>query len=322
MTADALSDVLKTVRLTGATFFDVVARSPWVAEQPSPETILPKVLHGAGHLISYHVVTQGRCYANIVGEESIAVEAGEVIVFTRGDAHVMSSSPGMRAEPNPASMYDEGAANQPFFANIGDDGPIAAKIVCGFLACDSSPFNPLLDNLPPVIKVAAGEGSDTRWLSQFIHVATTESADKRAGGESVLAQIERADVHRGRSPASRMPAARAGGVARGPARSVCRQGFVADACTADALLDDRRPRARGWPVTLGSGREICTTRRHSANALSRQMADADCLGPADQRQRQHRDRRRADRLWIRSGLQPRVQENGGGLTLGLASPSR
>src|SRR6476646_139462 len=67
MTADALSDVLKTVRLTGATFFDVVARSPWVAEQPSPETILPKVLHGAGHLISYHVVTQGRCYANIVG---------------------------------------------------------------------------------------------------------------------------------------------------------------------------------------------------------------------------------------------------------------
>ena len=69
MTADALSDVLKTVRLTGATFFDIVARAPWVAEQPSPETILPKILAGAGHLISYHVVTEGRCYANIVGQE-------------------------------------------------------------------------------------------------------------------------------------------------------------------------------------------------------------------------------------------------------------
>ncbi len=34
MAADALSDVLKTVRLTGATFFDVVARAPWVAESP------------------------------------------------------------------------------------------------------------------------------------------------------------------------------------------------------------------------------------------------------------------------------------------------
>ncbi|HEV2650685.1 MAG TPA: AraC family transcriptional regulator [Rhizomicrobium sp.] len=190
MTADPLSDVLKTVRLTGATFFDVVARTPWVAEQPAPETILPMLLRGAGHLISYHVITEGRCFANIVGQESIPVDAGEIIVFTRGDPHVMASNPGMRAQqPNPESMYDEGAAQQPFFANLGEDGPISTKLVCGFLACDAWPFNPLLENLPPIIKVAAGNGSESRWLSQFIHVATHETADKRAGGESVLARL-------------------------------------------------------------------------------------------------------------------------------------
>ena len=214
MTADPLSDVLKTVRLTGATFFDVVARAPWVAEQPSPQTILPKILPGAAHLISYHVITEGRCFANIVGEEPIPVEAGEVIVFTRGDPHVMSSNPGMRAEPNPASMYDEGAANQPFFANLGDEGPIRQSSSADFWLAMPRPFNPLLDNLPPIIKVAAGEGSDTRWLSQFIHVATHETADKRAGGESVLAQLERADVHRSRSPLSRgLPPAQVGWLA-------------------------------------------------------------------------------------------------------------
>jgi AraC-like DNA-binding protein len=53
MAADALSDVLKTVRLTGATFFDVVAKAPWVAESPPEELILPKILPGAGHLIAY-----------------------------------------------------------------------------------------------------------------------------------------------------------------------------------------------------------------------------------------------------------------------------
>ena len=63
MASDALSDLLKTVRLTGATFFDVVARNPWVAEQPTREMVLPKVLPGATHLISYHVITEGRCYA-------------------------------------------------------------------------------------------------------------------------------------------------------------------------------------------------------------------------------------------------------------------
>lgn len=189
MSADPLSDVLKTVRLTGAVFFDVAARAPWVAEQPAPQTILPRVLSGAGHLISYHVIIEGRCFANIIGQEPIPVEAGEVIVFTRGDAHVMSSGPGMRAEPHPASLYDEAAANKPFFANLGEHGPIVAKIICGFLACDASPFNPLLDNLPPIVRVRAGDSPDTYWLGEFIKVARAESGTKRAGGESVLAKL-------------------------------------------------------------------------------------------------------------------------------------
>jgi len=59
--------------------------------------------------------------------------------------------------------------------------------VCGFLACDARPFNPLLDNLPPVIK--AKDGDDARWLGQFIRLATIESAEKRAGSEGVLAKL-------------------------------------------------------------------------------------------------------------------------------------
>jgi hypothetical protein len=106
MPADALSDVLRTVRLTGAAFFDVVAKAPWVAEQPGPAMILPKILPGAEHMIAYHVVTEGRCFAGIIGGEPIAVQAGEVIVFTRGDPHVMSSSPGMRADPFAPGVID------------------------------------------------------------------------------------------------------------------------------------------------------------------------------------------------------------------------
>src|SRR5438046_10348512 len=51
------------------------------------------------------------------------------------------------------------------------------------------PFNPLLHNLPSIIKVADAQGSDMRWLGQFIRVAAIESADKRAGGESILAKL-------------------------------------------------------------------------------------------------------------------------------------
>jgi hypothetical protein len=147
MPADALSSVLRTVRLTGATFFDVVARAPWVAEQPGPELILPKILPGAEHLIAYHVVTDGRCFAYAIGGEPIAVEAGEVVVFTKGDPHVMSSGPGMRGNPFSPSVIDAVDTGQlPLQINFGSTGP-TTKLVCGFLACDSQPFNPLLDNL-------------------------------------------------------------------------------------------------------------------------------------------------------------------------------
>jgi AraC-like DNA-binding protein len=190
MTTDALSDVLKTVRLTGAAFFDVVAKAPWVAESPRRDLILPKVLPGAGHLIAYHVLTEGRCFANIVGQQPIAIEAGEVIVFTRCDPHVLSSNPGMRTDPPAAEALDAAASSQlPFFVSLGERGPISARLVCGYLACDAQPFNPLLDNLPPVITARDSEDEGTPWLGQFIRLATTESSDKRAGGESVLAKL-------------------------------------------------------------------------------------------------------------------------------------
>jgi Cupin len=186
MAADALSDVLRTVRLTGATFFDVVAKAPWVAEQPPREMILPS----AEHLIAYHVITEGRYFASIVSKKPIALEAGEVIVLTKGDPHILSSSPGMRADPRAPNALDAVTGSQlPFLLNLGRDGPTSAKVVCGFLACDAKPFNPLLDNLPPVIKVRDSQGSDAHWLGQFIRLAMIESADKRAGGESVLARL-------------------------------------------------------------------------------------------------------------------------------------
>ena len=190
MPTDALSDVLKAVRLTGAAFFEVVACAPWVAEQPTREMVLPKILPGAGHLISYHVVTSGSCYAAKLGEEAVRLDEGDVIVFTRGDPHVMSSAPGMRAKPVTQAELDVAAAGPlPFFRRVGEGGSSSVKLVCGFLACDAQPFNPLLDNLPPIIKAGRSDSGESSWLGEFIRLAQVESTRKRAGGESVLAKL-------------------------------------------------------------------------------------------------------------------------------------
>jgi AraC-like DNA-binding protein len=192
MATDALSDVLRAVRLAAALYFDVAARAPWVAEQPAREMVLPKILPGAQHLIAYHMVTEGRCFAGMIGGDAIAVEAGEVVVFTKGDPHVMSSSPGMRAFRVTADAFDEAAASPPPFSvryGADRDGPPSARLVCGFLACHAQPFNLLLDSLPPVIKAGNPQDGDSNWLGEFIRVVIGETTNKRAGGESVLAKL-------------------------------------------------------------------------------------------------------------------------------------
>ena len=215
MAGDALSDLLRTVRLTGAAYFDVEASEPWAAEQPAREEILPRVLPGAAHLIAYHVLVEGSCYASLIGGEPIPMEAGEVVVFTHGDPHVLSSAPGLRADPlTPEAMDSALSGPLPFFVRYGGNGPASAKLVCGFLACDRAPFNPLLDNLPPVIKAGDAGASDPGWLGHFIRLAMTESAQPRAGGESVLAKLsELMFIEVVRRHVEALPAAQAGWLA-------------------------------------------------------------------------------------------------------------
>ena len=201
-------------------------------------------------------------------------------------------------------------------------GPASAKLVCGFLACDAQPFNPLLDNLPPVIKAGDPQDSDAGWLGQFIRLAMSESADKRAGGESVLAKLsELMFIEVVRRHLETLPPEQAGWLAGlrdpfvGKALSLM-HGAPAHNWTIEELAKEV------GAVALGAGRAFHRPRRHSADALSRQMADADRFGASERRQRQCRDRRRRNRLRIRGGLQPRLQEDGGRAALGLASPPR
>jgi AraC-like DNA-binding protein len=214
MAADALSDLLGTVRLTGAAYFEIVARDPWAVASPPRELILPRILPDADHLIAYHVVTAGRCFATVAGVKPIALEAGQAVVITSSDSHIMASRPGLRTRPPmPDVLKVAAAASKPFCINIGD-GPGTTNLVCGYLACDAQPFNPLLDSLPPVIKAGDAAHDGAGWISQFIRFAVAEAAGKHAGSDSVLTKLsELLFIHVVRRYLEDLPAERTGWLA-------------------------------------------------------------------------------------------------------------
>ena len=189
MAADPLSDVLRTVRLTGAVFFHVDAAAPWVAESPEGRLIARSVIRGAEHLVSYHIVTHGSCWAGLPGEPPVRLAAGDIIVFPQGDRHIVSSQPGMRADPRIAAYARPPDLQLPAVVHYGGPGPADVSLVCGFLGCDVRPFNPLLATLPRLIHVRASREPYAQWLRHLVHAAVAESVDKRYGGESVLARL-------------------------------------------------------------------------------------------------------------------------------------
>jgi hypothetical protein len=189
VTADVLSDVLRAVHLAGVVFFDFELRAPWVAEAPPSRDIAARVLPGAERVIEYHWIAKGTCWGHAVGHEPIRLGEGDLIVFPQGDAHVLSSAPGMRASPD-LSMFARPSTPLPLFYELGSGGPESARIVCCFLGCDERPYNPLLAALPPVIHLpGSGSESTTAWLGTLLSAAARESRAERPGSENVLARL-------------------------------------------------------------------------------------------------------------------------------------
>ncbi len=183
---DALSDVLRAVRLTGAIFFDVHASEPWVAETPAGESIVGAMFPGSEHLISYHVITQGSCWACVPGEPPMQLSAGDIIVLPHGDTHVLSSTPGLRRTPDMAMYRLPKDGKLPISISVGDSKGAPVHFVCGFLGCDARPFNPLLTALPRVIRVTDRAGGG---LAAYVQFALAESKEPRMGGLCVLSRL-------------------------------------------------------------------------------------------------------------------------------------
>src|SRR6476646_3173068 len=99
---DVLSDVLRAVRLTGAIFFDVEARAPWVATTPPTWRIGRNVMPGSEHVVVFHTVTQGACWAELPDNSMppMRLKTGDLVVIPNGDEHVFCSVPGMRVKPD------------------------------------------------------------------------------------------------------------------------------------------------------------------------------------------------------------------------------
>jgi len=197
MNPDPLSDVLRSVRLRGSVFYYVSFRDEWAAETPGSSDLAP-LMPEAEHVMAYHMVARGSGWAAAEGLAPIRLAQADIVLFPRGDAHVISSAPGVRAlpdrsdwryttrsDPKPISVGYHRGVLRPDASVPAEEA--SAVVICGFIGCDVRPFNPLIGALPRLLHQAAD--GPVPWLPPLLDQAVSESQRGRAGSAAVLERV-------------------------------------------------------------------------------------------------------------------------------------
>ena len=179
---DPLSDVIRGIRLNGAHFYRVEAAPPWSVSTVTSRELVPRVLLESEHLISFHILLSGSCWGGADGEQ-VQMQAGDVIMFPHGDAHVMSSHEFRTVRDVNVLLLDTRRFAETVY--LGDNGH-NTSLVCGFLGCDLRPFNPLLAALP---RRLLGRGIASGWLAPLSDQVVRESRAGRVGKDTMVTRM-------------------------------------------------------------------------------------------------------------------------------------
>ncbi|MBK6386189.1 MAG: AraC family transcriptional regulator [Rhodoferax sp.] len=183
---DALSQTLRVVRLVGAIFINARFTAPWCYQSPSADTAAPILEPGAERVVIFHLITEGECYVELANQPPVRLIAGDAIIFPQGDAHLMSSAPGV--PPAQGASLREVLQRRPRQLAYGGGGA-TTRLVCGYLACDAKLAGMLMAGLPSFVRVNVRGSNAGVWLEASVRYALAEARSPRPGGAGVLAKL-------------------------------------------------------------------------------------------------------------------------------------
>jgi AraC-like DNA-binding protein len=165
------------------------------------------ILPSARSLAMFHIVAAGSCAVEVEGLVRLPLEAGDVVVLPRGDAHLMRGAKDTAACSLAEIIRRDQLACFPDIFYGG--GGAHTSLVCGFLACDQR-YGPLEAALPRLLRIrkngdilvstAEGleEGAGTAlclppdtaaWFDATLRQALVEIASSRSGGRTFVNRL-------------------------------------------------------------------------------------------------------------------------------------
>lgn len=181
---DALSDLIRVVRLTGGVFLDAEFTAPWcVLSQVEPEECRPYLLE-ARQIISFHYVVAGSMCLTVEGEPPLPLRGGDMVLLPRNDRHVLGSAPGL----SPVQVTLDQPADKGFPRIVLGGGGDRTHIVCGFLGSDA-PFSPVLAALPRLLSINVSDSGGGDWIASSFQFAARDINHDALGAASSISRL-------------------------------------------------------------------------------------------------------------------------------------
>jgi AraC-like DNA-binding protein len=184
---DALSDVLRVIRLKGGVFLHAQFARPWcLSVKILPDAYAP-YLGDAARVMAYHYVIDGCMRVRLEDGPEFELGPGESVMFPHNDRHLLGSDLTLPPLPSERAVRRNGHGGLSAIVFEGSDAP--TRIVCGFLGGAEVAGNPVVGALPPMLRLGSPADVSAEWVRSTFRYAAEEIARGRAGSEAVLAKL-------------------------------------------------------------------------------------------------------------------------------------
>jgi AraC-like DNA-binding protein/mannose-6-phosphate isomerase-like protein (cupin superfamily) len=173
---DPLGEALHFLHMSGVFYTRSELTEPWGLELPAMKDCL-----------MFHVVTSGRCWLEIQGEEPRLLQPGDFALVPHGNGHLLSSAPGVRA----AKLFDlplERVSERYEILRYGNGGE-ATNMICGAVRFDHPSAHQLVRLLPKLIKVDSWRSTQMEWIQSTLRLMAAEAEELRPGGETIITRL-------------------------------------------------------------------------------------------------------------------------------------
>src|SRR6516164_9701885 len=175
---DAVAELLAALRVRSTVYCLSELREPWGFEVDGT------------NVAKFHLVLAGSSWLNLAGHEPARLQAGDLVILSRGERHVMSDRPG-----SPVTNLDVIVARHPLDPNArlsyGGTGPLTRLLCGGFVLDDPGPAE-LISLLPPVLQMNSRSADITTWLEPVFALVRQEADNNAPGAQAIFAKL--ADV--------------------------------------------------------------------------------------------------------------------------------